>query len=182
MKILEKQLQIEQRKLILGVASIWNKRKGLQDFIKLRSVLPIEKYAIILVGLSVGQVKELPEGLLGVMRTNNVKELAVYYAAADVFVNPTYEDNFPTTNLEALACGTPVITYRTGGSPEAVTPETGRVIDPGNLQALAETIVEITSQGKQAYTAACRQRAVDHFDKWERWKEYIEVYEQIICP
>ena len=107
------------KKIILGVASSWSECKGLKDFIELSKILD-EKYKIVLVGLSGNQIKELPENVMAISRTNNVKELAEIYTAADIFFNPTYEDNFPTVNLEAQACGTPVITYRTGGSVESV--------------------------------------------------------------
>ena len=109
---------------ILGVASNWKMRKGLPDFIALRKALP-QNYHITLIGLSKKEISELSSGLLGLERTNNVQELVEYYNKADILVNPTYEDNFPTINLEALACGTPVITYNTGGSPEAIDDLTG---------------------------------------------------------
>lgn len=105
--------------VILGVAAIWDKRKGLDDFVKLSKLLD-ERYKVILVGLTGEQIKALPDAIIGMERTNSVAELAELYAMADVFVNPTYEDNYPTTNLEAISCGTPVITYNTGGSPESV--------------------------------------------------------------
>ena len=116
------------KKIILGVASSWSECKGLKDFIELSKILD-EKYKIVLVGLSGNQIKELPENVMAISRTNNVKELAEIYTAADIFFNPTYEDNFPTVNLEAQACGTPVITYRTGGSVESVPEE--NVVEQG---------------------------------------------------
>ena len=109
--------------------NVWLNDKGLLDIFKLRALLPLEKYQITLVGLSQEQVKKLPEGIVGITRTSNQQELAKLYSEADVLVNPTYADTFPTVNLEALACGTPVVTYRTGGSPEALTPETGIVVE-----------------------------------------------------
>ena len=99
---------------------------------KLRKMLDSD-YQIILVGLAPEQKAALPEGIIGITRTNNVNELRKLYAIADVFVNPTYEDNFPTTNIEALACGTPIITYQTGGSPEIVKKCGGFVIKQGNV-------------------------------------------------
>lgn len=172
--------QINNRFTILGVASPWSSRKGLDDFIKLYKKLDQDKYCIILVGLSDNQKKTLPAGIIGLTRTENVQELAQIYSAADVFVNPTYEDNFPTTNIEALACGTPIITYRTGGSPEAVTPDTGFVVEQGSLEGLLEAISIIIKKGKLAYTDACRQRALDNFKKEDRYKEYIDLYNQLL--
>lgn len=121
---------LTDKKIILGVASSWDKRKGLEDFIKLSESLN-NTYKIILIGLSKKQLEELPETILGIERTNNVQELAEIYTAADIFFNPTYEDNYPTVNLEAQACGTPVITYNTGGSVESVPED--NVINVGAL-------------------------------------------------
>ena len=170
---------IEDNKLILGVASIWEDRKGLKDFIKLRNILP-ENYKIALVGLSKKQIESLPVGITGISRTNSAKELATHYSSANVYVNPTYEDNFPTTNLEALACGTPVITYRTGGSPESVTPETGIVVEKGNIAELVNAIETICNKGKEHYSAACRERAVSLYNKDDRFNEYIELYKTLL--
>ena len=114
--------------IILGVASVWGERKGLNEFLSLAKMLTSE-YQIILVGLSEKQKKTLPSNMIGVTRTNNIQELAEYYAVADVFVNPTLEDTFPTTNIEALACGTPIITYNTGGSPEIIDEKCGIIIE-----------------------------------------------------
>ena len=128
-----KEYGLEGKKIVLGVASVWDERKGLDDFIKLANMLD-DSYAIVLVGLSEKQIRNLPKEIIGIRRTNSTQELAAIYTAADVFVNPTYEDNYPTTNLEAQACGTPVITYRTGGSPESV-PATNTV-ECGDLENL----------------------------------------------
>ena len=128
------------KKIILGVASPWDERKGFDDFIRLSKMLD-EEDCIVLVGLTENQCKNLPSNVIGLTRTNNVRQLAEIYTAADVFVNPTYEDNFPTTNLEAAACGTPVITYRTGGSPESTREE--NVVDCGDVEGLRKRIQEI---------------------------------------
>lgn len=104
--------------IVLGVASEWTERKGLNDFINLAQENPDIKF--IVVGVTPEQQKKLPTELVGICRTNNVNELVELYSIADVFFNPTYEDNYPTTNLEALACGTPIVTYDTGGSPEVI--------------------------------------------------------------
>ena len=109
--------KLDGKFVILGVASPWNTRKGLDDFYRLRTMLS-DEFAIVMVGLKPKQIEKLPEGIIGIARTESQQELAEYYSMADVFVNLTYLDTFPTVNLEALACGTPVITYRTGGSPE----------------------------------------------------------------
>lgn len=125
--------------IILGVASIWDERKGLQDFYKLAQMLD-DRYVIVLVGLSEKQIKKLPVNIIGIKRTNSPKELAAIYTAADVFFNPTYEDNFPTVNLEAEACGTKVITYDTGGCWETIHFDESVVVPAGAYQELLKLI------------------------------------------
>ena len=129
--------ELTDKKIILGVASVWNERKGLDGFIKLSEMLD-ESFQIVLVGLTKKQLKKLPKNILGLEKTHSAKELAEIYTAADVFVNLTYEDNYPTVNLEAQACGTPCITYRTGGSVESVPKE--NVVEQGDLIAIKKLL------------------------------------------
>ena len=128
------------KKIILGVASVWEERKGLDDFVRLSKMLDAEKFAIVLVGLKPEQIAKLPKEIIAIRRTNNQKELAEIYTAADVFLNPTYEENYPTVNLEAEACGTPVITYDTGGCRETLKREDSKVIPCGDIEAAKEII------------------------------------------
>lgn len=165
---------------ILGVSSVWMQSKGLYDFYRLRELLDESKFEIVLVGLSEEQIKKLPKGIIGITRTNSVEELVGYYSSSDVFVNPTYGDTFPTTNLEALACGTPVVTYRTGGSPESISIETGIVVEQGDVDGLAQSIKTIQDNGKFQYISACRNRAEKHYGKEERYQEYLSMYEKLI--
>lgn len=165
---------------ILGVSGVWTKDKGLYDFYKLRDLLDKETYEIILVGLSANQVKVLPEGIDGIEHTESVQELANLYSSASVFVNPTYADTFPTVNLEALACGTPVVTYRTGGSPEAINEKTGLVVKQGDVNGLVTAIKDICSQDRSQMNKYCRARAEQEFDKDKCFEKYIELYEQLI--
>ena len=125
---------LQNKKIILGVASVWDKRKGFDDFIKLAELID-DNYRIVLVGVNKKQLKMLPQNVIGIKRTNNVKELAEIYTVADIFFNPTYEDNYPTVNLEAQACGTKVVTYDTGGARETVNMENATIIPTGNLKA-----------------------------------------------
>lgn len=141
---------LQRKKIILGVASTWSEKKGLSDFIGLSKLLN-EDFQIVLVGVTKKQKRKLPQNILAIERTDSKEELAGIYSAADVFVNPTYEDNYPTTNLEARACGTPVITYNTGGSPESVEPE--NVVQVGNVAMLAHRIIQISSIGKRESNA-----------------------------
>jgi len=173
--------QVKNEKIrILGVSGWWTKTKGFEDFFRLRELLDRKKYEITMVGLSSDQVKSLPEGITGIEHTESVQELAALYATSDIFFNSTYADTFPTVNIEALACGTPVLTYCTGGSPEAVTPETGWVVEQGDLESVASIIKSLTlDQGVKKMRAACRERAVSIFDKDKCFKEYINLYEEL---
>lgn len=117
---------IEDKKMILGVASTWSDRKGYKDFIKLSETIS-DDVVLVMIGLNKKQIKNLPKNIVGFERTKTIDELVNAYNAADLYYNPTYEDNYPTTNLEALACKTPVITYNTGGSPESIDSTNGIV-------------------------------------------------------
>ena len=133
-----KRFGLENKKIILGVASVWDNRKGLNDFLKLAEILD-DRYAIVLVGLSDKQAKRLPKRIIGLRRSNSAKELAAIYTASDIFFNPTYEDNFPTVNLEAKACGRQIITYDTGGSPESAG-ESSIVIPAGDIETMVREL------------------------------------------
>lgn len=166
------------KQIVLGVADGFGKRKGLDDFIYLSEHLD-ERYAVVLVGIK----KEIKSSkIYSIRHTDNQHQLALLYNAASVFVNPTYEDNYPTVNMEAIACGTPVITYNTGGSPESITPETGIVVPKGNVAELQKAIIDITSYKEiDRYSPTlCRQSAESLFNKDERFNEYIDLYEEIM--
>ena len=164
----------QDKKILLGVASTWSQHKGFSDFIKLAGILPPD-YQIVLVGLSPEQKKKLPNNIIGLYRTESTTELAKLYSAADAFVNPTWEDNYPTTNLEAISSGTPVVTYRTGGSPESVKDGIGIVIDKGNIQQLNEAVRKIRKN-----TEYCREYALKNFRMQNRFEEYITLYNQLL--
>lgn len=131
---------LENKKIILGVASTWDERKGLKDFIKLAEIID-SKTVIVLVGLNDKQISLLPNNIIGIKKTTNVKELVEIYSSADIFFNPTYDDNFPTTNIEALLCGIPIITYDTGGCMECIFDDKcGLVVSKGNYMIVKEMI------------------------------------------
>ncbi|MBP3253729.1 MAG: glycosyltransferase [Bacteroidales bacterium] len=171
-----KYLGNDGRKVVLGVAASWTQRKGFDDIIKLHMILDPNQYVIVVVGLNAKQYDSLPEGIIGVKRTKNVMELAELYSQASVFVNPTYQDNYPTVNLEAIACGTPVITYETGGSVESITPETGIVVKKGDINAMADAILKVC-EASVDYSEQCISYAQHHFDKNDHYQEYISLYE-----
>ena len=112
-----KKYNLEDKKIILGVASVWTKKKGLYDFIELSKLLD-DNYVIVLVGVNKKQLKQLPKNIIGIQRTENQIELAGLYSTSDLFFNPTYEDNYPSVNIEAIACGTKILAYNNGGNSE----------------------------------------------------------------
>ncbi len=135
---------LQGKRIVLGVANVWEKRKGLQDFVRLSSLLDRERYAIVLVGVTAKQKRQIPQEIVAIGRTANQNELAAIYSAASVFFNPTYEDNYPTVNLEAEACGTPVITYDTGGSSETLHDPRSVVVPQGDLDAVIQRLNALT--------------------------------------
>lgn len=162
----------ENKTLVLGLAGVWSERKGLADFKKLAELID-DKYRIVLVGISKKQARSLPKNIIAIDKTENMRQLAEIYSAADIFFNPTYEDNFPTVNLEALACGTPVITYRTGGSIESIKEGCGYIIDKGSL----DDVIRIAKTEKsEERIKRCRDYAVADFDKNDCYCKYIELY------
>ncbi len=140
---IKEKLGLEDKHIVLGVAAQWQTAKGYDDFLALADRLP-ENYAVVMVGLTAKQREALPKRIVGIERTNSAGELAALYTAADVFFNPTYEDNYPTVNLEAKACGTKVITYKSGGSPESVEPDC--VFEPGDLDAALAKIIAMCEE------------------------------------
>ena len=170
----------DNQKKILGVANIWDDRKGLLDFYKLREKLDND-YLIILVGLNEKQRKKLPRGIVGMGRANSIQQLAEIYSMADVFVNPSIAETFGMTTAEALSCGTPVIVYNETACPELVDEHTGVVVPVGNIQKMADAIVSLCNL--KYYTTiseACRKRAELMFNKQDRFQEYINLYEEIL--
>ena len=166
------------KKIILGLASIWSKEKGWDDFVKMSEMLDDDE-VMVMVGVSEEQQKRLPKNIVAIRRTENVRQLAELYSAATAFVNPTWQDNYPTVNLEAIACGTPVVTYRTGGSIEVITEDTGRIVEQGDVAGLLAAVREIAEKGKVQYTAKCRAFALENFRKEDRYADYLKLYESL---
>ncbi|MHC1716013.1 MAG: glycosyltransferase [Acidaminococcaceae bacterium] len=166
---------LQEKFIILGVANIWAFKKGLDDFINLAKEIDNDKFKIVMVGVTAKQMKTLPKNILGIERTNNILELSQIYSAADVFFNPTYEEVLGMTNLEALACGTPVITYNSGGSPECVSSHSGYIIGKGEWNKVLGIINNI----KNIKYETLRNEALD-FDKNKKYMEYINLYKKLV--
>lgn len=172
------QYSLGDKHIFLGVASIWSREKGLADFIKMSELIGQDE-VIVLVGIKPEDMKLLPKNVVAIARTENIHQLAELYSAADVFINPTWQDNYPTVNLEAIACGTPVVTYRTGGSIEAITDTTGFIVEQGDVAGLVDAARCIIRRGKEAYRNVCRQYAVANFRKEDRYADYLNLYRQL---
>lgn len=168
---------LEDKKIVLGVSFGWDARKGIDVFLELNKRLP-ENYQVILVGTDPKVDKLLPENIISIHRTQNQQELAEIYSVADVFVNPTHEENYPTVNMEALACGTPVLTFRTGGSPEMLDETCGSVVEYNDTDMLEKEIIRICTDSPYS-EADCLKKACS-FAQNERFKEYLKLYERIV--
>jgi putative colanic acid biosynthesis glycosyltransferase len=176
---IQEKFRLGNKFLILGVASVWEQRKGLQDFIKLSELIN-DDFQIMLVGLNKAQLKSLPNKIIGLCRTDSQEELAKLYSRANVFFNPTYEDNFPTTNLEAMACGTPVITYNTGGSPESITSETGFIVEKGNLSTAYEKIKLLKYKHPFDTANKCIENIRESFEMNKQFEKYFNLYSKLL--
>lgn len=161
----------------LAVASIWLPEKGLQDLEKLSFVLDADERLVVVGKRPSGH--RFPRNVVCLERTADAAALAALYTEAVALVNPTWQDNYPTVNMEAIACGTPVVSYRTGGSPESITPQTGRVVEQGDVEGLAEALHAIRRQGKELFSEACRSYALAHFRAQDRFNDYIQLYESL---
>ncbi len=159
---------IEDKYIILGVAGVWKERKGFEDFLELSTYLD-SRCKIILVGVEKQLRTDAYSNLLTLGPTSGVEELVDIYNSANVFVNLTYCDTFPTVNLEARACGLPIITYNTGGSPEAAGEE-AIVVEKGDLKAVYQSIMSLINDGSDI-SKKC------HFsvDKNDSIRKYINV-------
>ena len=164
--------------IVLGVSFAWGYRKGLDCFVEMAEKLG-EQYQIVLVGTDDEIDKNLPHNIISIHRTQNQKELAEVYSAADVFVMPTREENYPTVNMEAIACGTPVVTFDTGGSPEMLDDKTGIVVEANDIEATKKAIKDICEKKRcndEEYIVAYSKK----FDMKKRFAEYIELYANVL--
>lgn len=168
---------LQNKRIVLGVAFGWNYRKGLDVFIEISKRLD-HNYQIVLVGTDINIDKDLPNNVISIHRTNNQEELAEIYASADVFVNPTREEVLGMVNVEALACGTPVITFNTGGSPECVDENCGVVIENEDIDELIRQIIAVTdiSSDLKEY---CLERA-RQYEEEKVYERYINLYHDVI--
>ena len=176
----KQKLKIVGKKMILAVANIFNTRKGVEYLQKIPSLLNDDE-VLVIVGIRKEQHRLfVHERCITIDRTNNIQELAEYYSSADVFINPTLEDNFPTTNIEALACGTPIVTFHTGGSIECITEKTGIIVKKYDLLGLVNASRKILEKGKSWYTTNCTESARLNYNKQIQYMKYIDLYKGMV--
>ena len=172
-----KKNNLNDKVILLGVAYAWDEKKGLDVFIELRRSIP-DKYAIVLVGTDSKVDSLLPEGIISIHRTQSQIELAEIYTAADIFINPTREDNYPTVHMEALACGTPIITFNTGGAAEMLNDECGTVIAYNDVERMIKEIIYI-GENNPHLSRKCLETA-RFFSEKEKYREYLELYNSLL--
>ena len=171
---------LQNKFIILGVASVWSERKGFFEFIKLRELLG-EEFAIVLVGVNLKLQKILPKNIISIARTSNQTQLAQIYSCSDLYLNLTFEDTYPSTNLESIACGTQVVTYKTGGSPESIFEGGGYVVDQGDIETV-KNLIEDMKNG--ALPRISKKTLVDiahkKFNKDNNFIHYLKLYKEIL--
>ncbi len=168
---------IENKKMVLFVAAAWAGRKGLHDALEMAKRLD-DNYKVVIVGLSKKQEETCPENIISTGKIRDINELIEIYSAADVFVNPTYEDNFPTVNIEAQACGTPMVTYNAGGSGENVDLRYGAVVEKGNIDELEKQIKDICK--KEIDKDLLRDYVKSNYSKEDKFLEYTKLYQEVL--
>lgn len=165
--------------ILLGVATAWGPRKGWEDYIKLSQMLPND-YQIVMVGVTEKQKTSLPQNIIAINRTENIRELAELYSAANVVLSLSDQESFGLTTVEGFACGTPGIVYNCTASPELITKETGFVVERGDFAALKVATETIQANGKDYYMENCRKRALEFYDSNKQYLKYIELYNTVI--
>ena len=179
LEVTKSQLGLPNKKILLALATTWSHSKGFADFLQLAEMLP-EEYQIVLIGLSQEQMDTLPKGIIARPRTDIVEELVRYYSVANVVLNLSQAETFGLTTVEGLACGVPSVVYNVTASPELVTPQTGRIVEVGDLKGVAKAIEELCAEDRETMRERCRKHALEHFDQDENYNKYLDIYEQIL--
>lgn len=172
-----KKYNLEDKFIILAIAYYWDEGKGLHVFQNLVKQLP-DNFQIVMVGTNDEIDKQLPDNIISIHKTYNQQELVEIYSACDLFVNPTTDDNFPTVNMEALACGLPVLTYDTGGCAEIIDSKSGMSVPSKDYEGLKEKILYIESN-RPFNKQDCVKRG-QQFNMVDKYNEYVELYKEIL--
>ncbi|MBO5341831.1 MAG: glycosyltransferase [Lachnospiraceae bacterium] len=167
--------KLQDKKILLGVANVWSKGKGLEDFLKIAAMLG-EQWKVVIVGIDSKLAKKIPKEILAIPRTSSVKELAKIYTAADVYFNASVEETMGLTTVEAMACGTPAVVYNKTAVPEVVTTESGVVVKAGDLNAVKESVEAIANNAE--WIEKCRRQASNYLPK-SKYGQYIVLYQKM---
>lgn len=174
----KKNHNLQDKYVLLGVASKWTKDKGLNKFLELSKYLE-KNEVIVLIGNIIG-VELLPENIINIKETENLELLADIYSSSDLFLNLSLEETFGKTTAESLACGTPAIVYNTTANPELIGKGCGEIIYSENINEIREKINKIKSINKNEYSYNCRKYAEENFDKVKNNAKYIELYKELL--
>lgn len=166
---------IDDKYMILGVSDGWNYKKGVDVFVELAKRLD-DRCAVVLVGTDKKCEKKLPQNIVSIRRTADKNALSEIYSASDVFVNPTREDTFPTVNMEALACGVPVITFNSGGSPEIINENCGITVEKNDIDALCRAIHHVLND--RPFSPDDSIMRAKNFSKEKFFENYFKIYEK----
>lgn len=170
---------IRDKFILLAVASTWNNRKGLEDYLELSKNLDDDEL-LVLIGLDIKQIKQLPSKILGIRKTENIDELINWYSSADIVLNLSHEETFGMTTIEGFACGTPAIVYNCTASPELITNNTGIVVQKHDYAGLRSAINTIKNNGKSYYYSNCVDLINNKFDKSLMTKSYLNLYKNLL--
>ena len=191
--IAQRTLGVEEDARVILLFAKGNVRKGEGLFLKAlsyyrSSLTPKEEKLTVLV--AGGRALEwnalpLPPGVrvLPIGLVQNRRLLALCYSCADLFVLPTRADNLPSSVLESLACGTPIVSFRVGGVPEEIDEgETGYLAQAENYEDLAAGIHKILHDKEllRKMRRRCREVAVDRFALHVQARRYEELFKQVI--
>lgn len=163
-------------KIILSVApNIMEERKGGKAVIQLSKRPAMQNYVFVMIGCDCDYEREY--NLIRLKKTNNQIELAKWYSCADLFLICSSKENFPTTCLESLCCGTPVIGFNAGGTAETAEGKYGRFVEIGNIDLLEKSIIEYFKDPLNRYDV--RNYAISRYSKNVMFRRYFTLYEEL---
>ncbi len=172
-------LNISDKFVILGTADKWLNERNRDTFRYIFDQLSHDEI-LVLIGCSEEQLGKLPSNVMGLKYISERTELAKIYSMSDVFVNVTWEDSLPTVNIESICCGSPIITFDSGGSPEIINSETGIVVKQGDYISLLKAVREVKLKGKENYELNCVKLGINKYNKKDRYIDYINLYQNMI--
>ena len=174
---IRERFSIKRRWMVLAVASGWTEMKGVDVVCRIAEMLS-DDYQVVMVG-AINKVENyIPKNVITIQRTEDQCMLSDIYSAADVFINPTRQEVLSMVNIEAIACGTPVVTFRAGGAPETIDDTCGVVVEQEDVAAMKNEIIRICGQHPYSVEACCKRAQI--FDKHRVYNKYVDVYEMIV--